>query len=198
MTAHEDFPHPNSTSRSTATVKVAGQVPFEVRTCTTDDDEALSLLGQATFLESFAGTLNGHDILAHCVRAHAASVYRAWLADERYRIWIALAQPGLAPVGFAVLAPSDLPVPDAAPGELEVKRIYLLNRFQGSGLGRRLMTLAIEHARALGARRLLLGVYSENPAAIAFYRRLGFETIGHRPFTVGATVCDDYVMSLPL
>ena len=198
MAAHGDPSKPVSTSRSAAAVKSVGEVTFEIRTCTTEDAQALSLLGQATFLEAFAGTLNGHDILAHCARAHAASVYRAWLADERYRIWIALAQPGLAPVGFAVLAPSDLPVSDPAPGEVEVKRIYLLNRFQGSGLGRRLMTLAIDHARVLGARRLLLGVYSENPAAIAFYHRLGFETIGHRPFTVGATVCDDYVMSLQL
>jgi ribosomal protein S18 acetylase RimI-like enzyme len=198
MAADGDRTKPVSTNRSAATAKIGGEVTFEIRPCTSEDDQALSLLGQATFLEAFAGTLNGSDILAHCERAHAASVYRAWLADERYRLWIALAQPGLAPVGFAVLAPSDLPVPDAAPDEVEVKRIYLLNRFQGSGLGRRLMTLAIDRACALGARRLLLGVYSENPAAIAFYRRLGFETIGHRPFAVGATVCDDYVMSLAL
>jgi ribosomal protein S18 acetylase RimI-like enzyme len=89
-------------------------------------------------------------------------------------------------------------VPDPRPDELEVKRIYLLNRFQGSGLGRRLMATAIEQARARGLPRLLLGVYSENAAAIGFYRRLGFETIGHRSFTVGATVCDDLVMSLVL
>jgi ribosomal protein S18 acetylase RimI-like enzyme len=125
-------------------------------------------------------------------------VYRGWLASEQYRIWLALAQPGLAPVGYAVLAPSDLPGPDRTPDEPEVKRIYLLNRFQGSGLGRQLMALAIERARALGARWLLLGVYSENASAIAFYRRLGFETIGHRSFTVGTMVCDDYVMSLAL
>jgi len=89
-------------------------------------------------------------------------------------------------------------VPDPRPDELEVKRIYLLNRFQGSGLGGRLMTTAIEQARARRLPRLLLGVYSENTAAIGFYRRLGFETIGHRSFTVGATVCDDLVMSLVL
>jgi len=171
---------------------------FEIRPSSAVDAPALSLLGQATFLEAFAGILNGPDILAHCTRAHAADVYSAWLADERYRIWMALAQPGLAPVGYAVLAPSDLPVPDPRPDELEIKRIYLLNRFQGSGLGRRLMALAIEHARARGVPRLLLGVYSENSDAIGFYRRLGFETIGHRSFTVGTTVCDDLVMSLVL
>jgi len=171
---------------------------FEIRPSTAVDVPALSLLGQATFLEAFAGILDGPDILAHCARTHAADVYASWLADERYRIWMALARPGLAPVGYAVLAPSDLPVPDPRPDELEVKRIYLLNRFQGSGLGGRLMATAIEQARVRRLPRLLLGVYSENAAAIGFYRRLGFETIGHRSFTVGATVCDDLVMSLVL
>jgi ribosomal protein S18 acetylase RimI-like enzyme len=171
---------------------------FEIRTGTADDAVALSLLGQATFLEAFAGILNGPDILAHCARAHSVDVYRAWLADPCYCSWLALAQPGLAPVGYAVLAPSDLPVPDPHPGEVEVKRTYLLSRFQGSGLGKVLMSHAIERARAEGARRLLLGVYSENAGAIAFYQRLGFGTIGHRPFTVGTMVYDDFVMSLAL
>ena len=60
------------------------------------------------------------------------------------------------------------------------------------------MSHAIERARTEGARRLLLGVYSENARAIAFYQRLGFETIGHRPFTVGTMIYDDFVMSLVL
>ena len=160
---------------------------FEIRPSTAVDAPALSLLGQATFLEAFAGILDGPDILAHCARAHAADLYASWLADERYRIWMALrASRGLAPVGpYAV-------------GGSRGQRIYLLNRFQGSGLGRRLMATAIEQARARGLPRLLLGVYSENAAAIRFYRRLGFETIGHRSFTVGTTVCDDLVMSLVL
>jgi len=69
---------------------------------------------------------------------------------------------------------------------------------RAGGLGKLLMSHAIERARAEGAPRLLLGVYSENAGAIAFYRRLGFETIGHRPFTVGTMVCDDFIMSLVL
>ena len=170
---------------------------FEIRTGTTDDAAALSLLGQATFLEAFAGILNGPDILAHCARRMRPCVpglargpALPHLAGAR------TAGPGSG--GLCRPGASDLPVPDPHPGEVEVKRVYLLNRFQGSGLGKLLMSHAIERARAEGARRLLLGVYSENAGAIAFYQRLGFETIGHRPFTVGTMVYDDFVMSLAL
>jgi len=48
---------------------------FEIRPSTAVDVPALSLLGQATFLDAFAGILDGPDILAHCARAHAADVY---------------------------------------------------------------------------------------------------------------------------
>jgi ribosomal protein S18 acetylase RimI-like enzyme len=171
---------------------------FEIRPSTAVDAPTLSLLGQATFLDAFAGILDGPDILAHCARAHAADCTRPGSRTSDTGSGWRSQRPGLAPVGYAVLAPSDLPVPDPRPDELEVKRIYLLNRFQGSGLGGRLMATAIEQARVRRLPRLLLGVYSENAAAIGFYRRLGFETIGHRSFTVGATVCDDLGMSLVL
>lgn len=62
---------------------------FEIRPSTAVDAPTLSLLGQATFLEAFAGILDGPDILAHCAGAHAADLYASWLADERYRIWMA-------------------------------------------------------------------------------------------------------------
>lgn len=52
---------------------------FEIRPSTAVDAPTLSLLGQATFLEAFAGILNGPDILAHCAGAHAADLYASWL-----------------------------------------------------------------------------------------------------------------------
>lgn len=85
-----------------------------------------------------------------------------------------------------------------APGDIELKRIYLLSRWHGTGAGRALMQAAIAHARACGAPNLLLGVYQGNDRAVAFYRRAGFETVGTRRFQVGEGVYDDLVMALPL
>ncbi|HEY3988246.1 MAG TPA: GNAT family N-acetyltransferase [Acidobacteriaceae bacterium] len=166
-----------------------------LRGCVAGDEEALALVGAATFLETFAGLLTGQDILAHCRVQHAASQYAGWLADARYRQ--CLAEFRSAPVGFAVLSPPDLPV--AVTGDdIELKRIYLLHRFQGGGLGRRLLEWSVAQARSLGKRRLLLGVKADNTAALAFYDRVGFVRIGERKFLVGTMLCDDYILSLTL
>jgi ribosomal protein S18 acetylase RimI-like enzyme len=163
-----------------------------LRECMPADAQALSLIGAATFLETFAGVLEGEDILKHCRVQHAPERYAAWLADNAYRL--CLAELKGAPVGFAVLSPPDLPVA-LTPDDIELKRIYLLHRFQGSGLGRRLMDWSIEQAGAMGKKRLLLGVKADNTAALGFYERVGFERIGERKFLVGSMWCDDYLLA---
>jgi diamine N-acetyltransferase len=172
-------------------------LPTEIalRRCVPGDEEALALVGAATFLETFAGLLTGEDILVHCRVQHAASQYAAWLADGKYRSCVA--EWKRAPVGFAVLSPPDLPV-TVTQDDIELKRIYLLHRFQGGGLGRALLEWSVAQAHELGKRRLLLGVKADNTTALAFYDRVGFVRIGERKFLVGARLCDDYILSLSL
>jgi ribosomal protein S18 acetylase RimI-like enzyme len=167
-----------------------------VRACGPGDEQALALVGQATFLEAFAGALSGEDILLHCTTQHSPDVYRAWLMEGRARVWLAEIEPGGAPVGYLVVAPATLPLSDLRDDDLEVKRIYLLNRMQGSGLGKRLMKEAVDYAAHAGSRRLLLGVYGRNDRAIAFYERLGFLRAGTRRFRVGNNDYDDLILGL--
>jgi ribosomal protein S18 acetylase RimI-like enzyme len=168
-----------------------------VRRATPADAGRLALVGQATFLEAFAGDLDGDDLLAHCATQHAIGLYADWLADGRKRIWLAEAEGG-APIGYVVSAPPDLPLDDLGPEDIEIKRIYMLHRFHGLGVGRALMSAALDAARLEGRARALLGVFSANAQAIAFYRRVGFRPLGERRFQVGRTWCDDLVMGMPL
>jgi ribosomal protein S18 acetylase RimI-like enzyme len=168
-----------------------------VRRCAPGDEAALALVGQATFLETFAGILGGDDIIAHCAKAHAIELYRTWLADPGHALWLAESTPGNAPVGYMVIAPPQLPLPDTS-GDVELKRIYLLGRFQGGGVGKRLVATAIAHSESVCARRLLLGVYAHNRPAIAFYERAGFDRLGSRKFNVGGQDYDDNIMGLTL
>ncbi len=169
----------------------------EIRPCGPADAAALALVGQATFLETYADVLPAADILAHCTHEHGAGRYAGWLGKPGYGFWIAELAGTRAPVGYVMLCAPDLPIP-TEPGDLELKRIYLLHRFHGSGLGARLMTTAADEARNMGARRLLLGVYGGNGRAMAFYARQGFTQAGERKFQVGANTYDDLVLARAL
>jgi len=156
---------------------------FTVRAAGPDDPAALALVGAATFLESYAGVVDGRAIIRHCAKQHTAAVYAASLANPAHALWIAERAPGAAPVGYLHLTPPALPV-ETGPGDLEIKRIYVLASQHRLGLGRRFMELALNHARARNAMRLLLGVYQGNSRALAFYERMGFEKVGMRQFNV--------------
>ena len=168
-----------------------------IRRAQINDEDALALVGQATFLETFSSVLDGRAIIEHCRRAHSASQYRHWLGDPDAAIWLAEASPGHSPVGYIVVARPELPMADAQ-RDLELKRIYLLGRYHGGGVGKRLLSQAIGHAKLAGAARLLLGVYAGNASAIGFYRQQGFIDLTRRQFNVGGRDYDDQVMSLAL
>ncbi len=168
---------------------------WTVRPAAAADAGALALVGGATFLETFAGVLDGDAILAHVVREHTPEAYRRHLGSDSVA-WLAEVAPGGAPVGFALLAPADLP--GAQPDDLELKRIYTLARFHGTGVGQALMAQAVACAAERRSRRLLLGVYAGNERAQAFYRKHGFARIAERQFRVGDRLYDDIIFARPL
>jgi GNAT superfamily N-acetyltransferase len=172
-------------------------MPISLRPCQPGDAAALALVGQATFLESYADDLPASDILHHCRVQHSEALYGEWLARTDYGLWLAETRRGRAPVGYAVVTPPDLPVA-LREGDLELKRIYLLHRFHGEGTGAALLRTAVEWARKSGAHRMLLGVYGRNEKAIGFYARQGFAQVGVRQFQVGDSLYDDLVLGLDL
>ncbi len=165
-----------------------------LRRAVADDAERLAHIGVATFIDSYTFDIDGASMVAHCTRQHARAVYEAYLADPACALWLAEYAATGAPIGYAVTCPPDLPVA-LEPGDLELKRIYVLSRSHGTGTGERLMLAALEEARTRGAPRLLLGTYQDNRRAVAFYTCHGFELIGTRKFAVGGMLYDDIVMA---
>lgn len=73
--------------------------------------------------------------------------------------------------------------------------IDLLEEARGGGVGRRLVTAAVEHLSTLGIPGVHLVVGSTNASAIAFYRRLGFV---EQPDDVGTVAGESIVFALPI
>ena len=170
--------------------------PVLWRRAKVEDAEALSYLGAATFLASFAFDHPGKPLIEHLSIEHSGQYYTRKLANPEVHIVIGETPLG-APVGYAMLIP-----PGHAelrqPGDFELKRFYLLGPWQGGGNGRALMDQVLNIARQLGTKRLLLAVYENNKRAVAFYERAGFSHIGETVFMVGDVAFHDMVYAKSL
>lgn len=162
-----------------------------IRAATASDSARLSLIADATFLETFAGMIDGDALVAHCETAHRPA-YVAGLLQSGAKAW--LAEIDGAPVGYALLTEPELDA--AVSGDIELKKIYVLSRFHGSGIAGKLFSAALEGAH--GRSRLLLGVKDDNHRAIAFYGKQGFKQIATRQFDVGGKLYDDAVLARAL
>ncbi len=165
--------------------------PINWRQADGHDAEALSYLGAATFLSTFAFDHPGKPLIEHLNTEHSVEYYQSKLSNPEIDIVIGETPLG-APVGYVMVVPPEHPEVQR-PGDLEIKRIYLLGPWQGGGNGRVLMEQALHIAQRRNAKRILLAVYESNARARAFYERAGFLHIGETVFMVGDVAFRDMV-----
>lgn len=170
---------------------------YQLRRASVDDAAALSLVANASFLQTFAGILPGADIVAHCAANSSVAKFAGWAADPACVATLAEHPDGAAPVGYTLLTPPDFPIP-TGPADIELKRIYTLSATHGTGLGAALIARALVDAATLGKTRVLLGVHPGNTRARNFYERHGFSVIGSRVFQVGAQRITDPIYARTL
>lgn len=150
------------------------------------DAARLAAIGRATFTEAFGHLYPAADLEAFLDEAHTETRARADLADPAKAAW--LVEAGGRMLGYALAGPCELPHPDVAPGDGELKRLYLLKAAQTGGVGARLIAAVIDWLERDGPRTIWLGVWEENLGAQRLYRRWGFTPAGAYDFWVGGTV----------
>src|SRR6266850_2330553 len=82
--------------------RVEVDLDFIVRRCGAGDEAARSLLGRATFLETYAGRSEAADLLAYAETEHSIESYRLWLANEFAHIWAVETTVGRSAIGYLV------------------------------------------------------------------------------------------------
>ena len=103
-------------------------------------------------------------------------------SDENYRA--ALAKPYTRPDGLTRLAQLDSDpigcgtIQTFAPGDAEIKRVFVSPPAQGSGAGYALMHQLIEDCREMGFRRILMDTGRPLLKAQELYDRMGFRRRG--------------------
>lgn len=177
----------------------SSDIKTRIRAAVPEDEATLTFLGKMTFMETYTGVIADENINVYYASHDAPTTYRAWLEDKTVRVWIVEVETGNIPVGYMVLTPPNKPFVSARRDrDLEIQRIYLLKAFQGRGLGKQLITQAVQDATRAGCHRLLLGDNRENRPAIAFYQHMGFRPIGEYLCRVGSRDYDDIVFSLEI
>jgi ribosomal protein S18 acetylase RimI-like enzyme len=147
-----------------------------------------------SFCETFAHLYKPVDLTAF-LDGVTSEAFAAELSEPSFEIRIAEADG--TPVGFAKLGKPSLPV-EAPPDTLELWQIYVLDGWQGGGIGPALFDWAAGRARDRGGRHLQLTVYVDNHRARTFYERRGFVEVGRYDFMVGNHADEDIIMRAPL
>jgi ribosomal protein S18 acetylase RimI-like enzyme len=106
--------------------------------------------------------------------------YWGLIADENVGLFVA--EVGEKLVGFVHAVIRDAPAISVfVPRRYAiVDGIGVKSEFQNHGIGRMLMDTVHEWAIAKGATSIELNVYEFNKTAIAFYQRLGYETLSRK------------------
>lgn len=143
---------------------------YDYRTLTPDDQalwRALRLEELRNYPEAFLTTAAEQE-------ARSPEEDRAGLAHGTWR--------GLFhaedPIGLAAV----LPMPRAAARHrIEIGAVYIRAGFRGTGAAQALLEAWEDEAHDYGALQLELDVACNNPRAIRFYERNGYERMGRKP-----------------
>jgi ribosomal protein S18 acetylase RimI-like enzyme len=162
-----------------------------------DNDAAeVAEVGAETFVETFGDLYPPADLKHYLAETYSIEQARSDLHDPAVEVRVAFA--GRRIVAYCKIGPVKLPIDVGPEPALELHRVYVYQARQGVGVGRILLTWAIERARQRGAKHLYLGVWQQNERAIALYKTRGFEIVGEYKFKVGETLDDEYIMRLAL
>ncbi|HEY8550777.1 MAG TPA: GNAT family N-acetyltransferase [Vicinamibacterales bacterium] len=169
---------------------------FTVRPANAADAAPLSQFAAAIFERTFAPQNRPEDMAAYLSANFSPPKQAAEIADPDAITLLVEAEGAL--IGYAHLRRGEAPGLVQGPDPFELVRFYIAREWQGRGVAHALMEKALARVAAAGGRTVWLGVWEQNPRAIAFYRKWGFADVGAHEFVLGRDVQTDRVMMRPV
>lgn len=160
------------------------------------DIEAVTKLSSETFFETYAAYNSKASMEQYLAKNFNLRQMAAELSDDQNQFFLAFVGAQLA--GYIKLRTSELLEELKDKKAIEIERIYVLKAFQGKNIGAALLKHTLELATANGFDTIWLGVWTENPKAIRFYERWGFEIFGTHIFYFNDDPQTDYLMKKEL
>jgi GNAT superfamily N-acetyltransferase len=170
----------------------------QIRAARPEDAEALGALGRQTFIDTFVAEdgfaipYPAADLSAFLDASFATSAMKTKLAEPGAAWWVAERDGAL--LAFANAGPNTLPHPEASPGHMELRRLYVGKPAQGLGLGSELLARSLRWMEANTDGPLWIGVWSGNLKAQKLYAAHGFEKAGGYQYPVGDWRDDEFIL----
>jgi len=154
------------------------------------DVESIRQLLHDTWLDTYAEFIPCDDILEYLEGYYNEDVLRSFFADQNIVGFVAEVDGAVAGYEKTFF--------DRKEKRLYVQQLYVLPRYQGSGLGKQLMAFAADHAQTYDLDCVWLGVMVNNTAALLWYQNMGYQIIEKTPFKLGKTMVDHYIGYVPV
>lgn len=157
------------------------------------DARELSKVAEATFRATFAALNTSEHMELHCRTSYGERIQGAEISNPG-RVSL-LCEDGDELIGFVQLRWGEPPAFVAGKKPGEIQRLYVVAAWHGKGVAQLLMEAGIDELKKHGADAVWLGVWENNPKAIAFYKKMGFLVVGEHTFPLGGDPQRDVVMA---
>lgn len=145
-----------------------------------------------TFQETFGAANDPAHLAEHLATSYGVPQQTRELTDPDCLTILIESDDVLA--GYAQVRRHPPPACVTGGDPVELARFYVDRPWQGMGVAQALMISVGDAATDLGGRTVWLGVWEENPRAIAFYLKCGFADVGFTTFFVGPDRQTDRVL----
>ena len=169
---------------------------IDIRKVSLSDLIQLQKIGRQTFYETFAALNTEENMSAYLEKGFSIDKLTAELNDKDSEFYFASIDNNV--IGYLKLNFGQAQTELKHDNALEIERIYVLKEFHGKKVGQIFYDKALEVARQRKVDYVWLGVWEENPRAISFYKKNGFEELDKHIFVVGDDEQTDIMMKLTL
>lgn len=159
------------------------------------DAQELALLGERLWRDTYTGLIPDSNLELHLTKTFGLEQQEAELKNPSNTMLVLEESGSLQ--GYALLHPHGPEVANPACAfarPLEVVRFYVDKSLHGTGAAQLLMGAVLAHAAAEGHDGVWLQVWEQNPRAIRFYAKVGFQDAGDATYRIGLQVDRDRLL----
>ena len=167
-----------------------------IRQANAGDAALISVLAAATFYEAYFDQDESANLAGYISQSFGLNKIQSELDDPT--VVFVLIFVSKKAVGYAKLDRNSSLDCINDDNRIELKRLYIMERVYGKGIGSKLLEHCLALAKDGGFGTLWLQVWEENPRARRFYEKYGFKEVGRVKVPYGDVIGTNLVMEKSL